>query len=346
MTTEILTPAPPTLDTEVLMAGFGGQGTLLAGKVLAQACLDLGYEVSWLPSYGPEMRGGTANVIVRIASTPIGSPLVDRPRSLVVMNLPSLEKFAPKVRAGGVIVVNGDGCMLMNLGSLVTLAQNPANLYLIVLDNGLYGLTKGQFSPTADQGSKAKNGVVNDLPPLDLCALAIELGATFVARSFSGDKKQLLAILKAAMSHKGTCLIDVISPCVTFNDHEGSTKSYAYVKDHDEPVGEVSFIPFFEDISVDYEPGSAQEVTMHDGSVIYFKQVPKGYDPTDRASVMRFLDEHRASKQIVTGLLYVDPNSSDLHDLRKTSETPLRELPYETLCPGNEALQALQEEYR
>ena len=145
-------------------------------------------------------------------------------------------------------------------------------LVYIIEDNGCYGLTKGQFSPTADVGSKLKNGVVNDLPPIDTCALAIELGATFVARSFSGDKKQLLAILKAALSHRGTAMIDVISPCVTFNDHEGSTKSYSYVKEHDEPLGEISFVPFFEDITVEYDPGTTTEVRMHDGSRLLLQE--------------------------------------------------------------------------
>ncbi len=165
------------------------------------------------------------------------------------------------------IGVSGDGDTgAIGIGQFVHLMRRNLPLIYIVEDNGCYGLTKGQFSPTADLGTTLKNGVVNDLPPIDICALAIELGATFVARSFSGDKKQLLSILKAAISHKGTCMIDVISPCVTFNDHEGSTKSYAYAKDHDEPVDEISFVPFFEDITIEYEAGSATPVKMHDGS--------------------------------------------------------------------------------
>src|SRR6188508_1036449 len=165
------------------------------------------------------------------------------------------------------IGVSGDGDTgAIGIGQFVHLMRRNLPLIYIIEDNGCYGLTKGQFSPTADMGSKAKNGVVNDLPAIDTCALAIELGASFVARSFSGDKKQLLSILKAAISHRGTCMIDVISPCVTFNDHEGSTKSYAYVKDHDDPVGDINFVPYFEDISVEYEPGTTTEVKMHDGS--------------------------------------------------------------------------------
>src|SRR5919204_2401529 len=176
------------------------------------------------------------------------------------------------------IGVSGDGDTgAIGIGQFAHLMRRNLPIIYIIEDNGCYGLTKGQFSPTADVGSKLKNGVVNDLPPIDTCALAIELGATFVARSFSGDKKQLLALLKAALSHRGTCMIDVISPCVTFNDHEGSTKSYAYVKEHDEVLGDISFVPFFEDITVEYEPGSVQEVELHDGSKLYLKKVAEDY---------------------------------------------------------------------
>src|SRR6188508_3310903 len=190
------------------------------------------------------------------------------------------------------IGVSGDGDTgAIGVGQFVHLMRRNLPLIYIIEDNGCYGLTKGQFSPTADMGSKAKNGVVNDLPAIDTCALAIELGATFVARSFSGDKKQLQSILKAALAHKGTVMLDVLSPCVTFNDHEGSTKSYAYVKDHDDPLEEVSFVPFFEDISVDYEPGTTQEVKMHDGSRLFLKKLDEAYDPTDKIAAMRVLHE-------------------------------------------------------
>ena len=183
----------------------------------------------------------------------------------------------------------------------------------IVENNGCYGLTKGQFSPTADLGSKLKNGVVNDLPPMDLCALAIQLGATFVARSFSGDKKQLSALLKAAIAHKGTVLLDVISPCVTFNDHEGSTKSYAYMKDHDDPLGEISFVPFFEDISVDYDAGTSTEVKMHDGSRVLLKKLDEKYDPQDKLAALTLLHETQAKGEFATGLLYIDAEPADVH---------------------------------
>src|SRR5919107_1938288 len=159
------------------------------------------------------------------------------------------------------IGVSGDGDTgAIGIGQFVHLMRRNLPIVYIIEDNGCYGLTKGQFSPTADLGSKLKNGVVNDLPPIDMCALAIELGASFVARSFSGDKKQLTALLKAALAHRGTVMLDVLSPCVTFNDHEGSTKSYAYVKDHDEPVHDVSFVPFFDDIAIEQQPGTTRDV--------------------------------------------------------------------------------------
>src|SRR5690349_22844667 len=176
------------------------------------------------------------------------------------------------------IGVSGDGDTgAIGVGQFVHLMRRNLPIIYIVEDNGCYGLTKGQFSPTADQGTKAKNGVVNDLPPIDTCALAIALGASLVARSFSGDKKQLLSIMKAAIAHRGTAMIDVISPCVTFNDHEGSTKSYAYVKDHEEPLGEISFVPYFEEITVEYEPGASTQVKMHDGSHLTLRKIAEDY---------------------------------------------------------------------
>jgi 2-oxoglutarate ferredoxin oxidoreductase subunit beta len=216
----------------------------------------------------------------------------------------------------------------------------------IIEDNGCYGLTKGQFSPTADLGSKLKTGVVNDLPPIDTCALAIELGATFVARSFSGDKKQLLAVLKAALAHRGTCMIDVLSPCVTFNDHEGSTKSYAYVKDHDDPLEEVSFVPYFEDINVDYEPGSTQEVTMHDGSKLYLKKLEEQYDPTDKIAAIKRLHEIARRGEFATGIIYIEPDREDFLEQLNVVDEPLATLPLERVRPGREALDEIMESLR
>jgi len=228
----------------------------------------------------------------------------------------------------------------------VHLMRRNVPMIYIIEDNGCYGLTKGQFSPTADVGSKLKTGVVNDLTPIDTCALAIELGASFVARSFSGDKKQLLSILKASLSHRGTALIDVLSPCVTFNDHEGSTKSYAYVKDHDEPVGEVSFVPFFEDISIEYDPGTTKEVQMHDGSRLYLKKVSDDYDPTDKRNAVRTIHETAQRGEFATGILYVEPEKPDFLKLLNIVDEPLALLPTERVRPGREVLTELMDSLR
>src|SRR6187549_2447225 len=210
------------------------------------------------------------------------------------------------------IGISGDGDTgAIGIGQFVHTMRRNLPLIYIIEDNGCYGLTKGQFSPTATHGTKAKNGVVNDLPPIDTCALAIELGASFVARSFSGDKKQLLSVLKAAIAHRGTSMIDVISPCVTFNDHEGSTKSYSYVKDHDEPLGEISFVPYFEDISVEYEPGSTTSVKMHDGSHLHLRKIAEDYNPTDKMTAVRLLHESLRRGEFATGVIYVEPDKDD-----------------------------------
>src|SRR5207244_7801320 len=188
------------------------------------------------------------------------------------------------------IGISGDGDTgAIGIGQFVHLMRRNLPIVYVIEDNGCYGLTKGQFSPTADLGATLKTGVINDLPPIDTCALAIELGASFVARSFSGDPKQLKAILKAAISHKGTSMIDVLSPCVTFNDHEGSTKSYAYVKAHDEPMSEVGFVPYFEDISVEHDPGTTTAATLHNGSQIVLTKMAEDYAPTRTIKALQML---------------------------------------------------------
>ncbi len=242
------------------------------------------------------------------------------------------------------IGVSGDGDTgAIGIGQFVHLMRRNVPLIYIIEDNGCYGLTKGQFSPTADLGSVLKNGVVNDLPPIDTCSLAIMLGASFVARSFSGDKKQLLSILKAALSHKGTCMIDVISPCVTFNDHEGSTKSYAYAKDHDETVGEISFVPFFEDIAIEYEAGTTTEVQMHDGSKLFLKKVAEHYDPTDKARALELIRETEHRGEFATGILYIEPAKHDFTTMLNLVDEPLSTLPLERVRPGREVLDSIME---
>jgi 2-oxoglutarate ferredoxin oxidoreductase subunit beta len=245
------------------------------------------------------------------------------------------------------IGISGDGDTgAIGIGQFVHLMRRNVPLIYIIEDNGCYGLTKGQFSPTADIGSVLKNGIVNDLQPIDSCTLAIQLGASFVARSFSGDKKQLLSILKAALSHRGTCMIDVISPCVTFNDHEGSTKSYAYAKEHDEVLGDISFVPFFEDISIEYDPGTTKQVTLHDGSKLYLKKVAEDYDPTDKLAAISLLHETARRGEFATGVLYVEPDKDDFVTLLNLVDEPLSTLPLSSVRPGPEVLDQLMESLR
>ena len=240
--------------------------------------------------------------------------------------------------------ISGDGdTASIGIGQFVHLMRRNLPIIYIIEDNGCYGLTKGQFSATADLGSVLKNGVVNDLPPIDTCALAIELGATYVARSFSGDKKQLLALLEGAIAHRGTVMLDVISPCVTFNDHEGSTKSYSYVKEHDEPLEDISFVPFFEDISVEYEPGSTAEITMHDGSHLFLKKLAQDYDPTNRGEALRLLTQSHDRGEVLTGLFYVNTERPSFIDLLNVVDEPLATLPESRVRPPKSVLDEVME---
>jgi len=263
----------------------------------------------------------------------------------------------PSVATGAILAnrgmlaigVSGDGDTgAIGIGQFVHLMRRNLPLIYIIEDNGCYGLTKGQFSPTADLGSKAKNGVVNDLPPIDTCALAIELGASFVARSFSGDKKQLLTVLKAAISHRGTSMIDVISPCVTFNDHDGSTKSYLYTRQHYDEVAPVDFVPLRREIasSSGENDDSVRSVTMHDGSTVHFRTLAHDYDPTNREAAYSYVKAAHERGEVATGLLYIDQGSADMHGVNGSIAGALTNVPYETLCPGNAKLQELMEEYR
>jgi len=261
----------------------------------------------------------------------------------------------PSVATGAVLAnqsllaigVSGDGdTASIGIGQFVHLMRRNLPLIYIIEDNGCYGLTKGQFSATADLGSKQKTGAVNELPPIDTCTLAIQLGATFVARSFSGDKKQLGGILKAAISHRGTSMLDVISPCVTFNDHEGSTKSYDYMKKHDEPLHEIDFVPFFENIEVDYDPGETQDVRMHDGSHLRLRKLDHAYDATDPQKALQVIEEARRKEEVLTGILYINPSSKTFPDLLRMVDEPLALLPQERVRPGPAVLEEIMEELR
>ena len=222
--------------------------------------------------------------------------------------------------------VSGDGdTASIGLGQFMHMVRRNVDCTYIIEDNGTYGLTKGQFSATADVGSVQKRGAVNTYQPIDPCAVALTIGCSFVARSFSGDGKQLVPLIKAAMAHAGTALLDVVSPCVTFNDHDGSTKSYSWVKEHDNEIHDVSFIPYFEEIHVDYEAGTAQQVELHDGSHIVLKKIAEDHDPTDRLAAIRLLEESRERGQLLTGLLYVDERMEDLATRERLPERPLRD---------------------
>ncbi len=241
------------------------------------------------------------------------------------------------------IGVSGDGDTgSIGIGQFKHMVRRNTPMVYIVENNGVYGLTKGQFSPTADVGQVLKYAGVNDFRPIDLCMEALILGCGFVARSFAGDAKQVRELLKAALSYRGTAVLDIISPCVTFNDHEGSTKSYAYGREHQESLHEVTYIPAYEEITVDYAPGTAVDVQMHDGSHVRLKKLDMDYDPTDYMHAVQALREAEMTQQIITGLLYVNPNQPTLPDLLHISDqAPLASLPNEKLRPSPAQLDGL-----
>ncbi len=262
-----------------------------------------------------------------------------------------MPSIATGVRAANrdltLIGVSGDGdTASIGLGQFMHLVRRNVPVVYIVENNGVYGLTKGQFSATADVGSTQKSGKVNELMPIDLCAMAIELGCGFVARSFSGDQKQLRPLLKAAFAHHGTAVLDVISPCVTFADHVGSTKSYAAVKEHDAPLHDIEFVPYFEDIAVDYEPGTTREVEMPDGSYIYLKKLHEDYDPTSRERALDLIHEAQRERKMITGLLYVNPQDVPFEEEMKLVEEPLVSLPLERVRPPKSVLEQIMEQMR
>ncbi len=243
--------------------------------------------------------------------------------------------------------VTGDGdTASIGVGQYVHVLRRNLPMIYIIEDNGCYGLTKGQFSATADLGSRLKTGVVNELPPIDTCSLAVQLGATYVARSFSGDKKQLQAVLLGAMAHRGTAVIDVISPCVTFNDHQGSTKSYEYVREKQENLQDVGFVPFFDEIHLEEEqaPGQVREVTMHDGSKLLLKRVDQDYDPTDRVKAIEMIERSGEEGHLLTGIFYVDTNRPTFIDMLNLDDQPLGTLPAERVRPPQSALDEVMEE--
>lgn len=243
--------------------------------------------------------------------------------------------------------VSGDGdTASIGMGQFVHVIRRNLNMVYLVMNNGCYGLTKGQDSATADAGSKNKSGNVNLFEAIDLSSLAIELGATFVAQSFSGDKEQLVPLLKAAMHHNGFAFLNVISPCVTFNNNPGSTKSYDYVREHVEATATMDFVPMMREITTNYESGSVNDLVMHDGSKIRLHKLAKDWDPLDRFSAINAVQRAKRDGEILTGLLYINEDSTDLHSVLKTSGRPLNSLSEAELCPGSEALAALNRSLR
>jgi 2-oxoglutarate ferredoxin oxidoreductase subunit beta len=243
--------------------------------------------------------------------------------------------------------VSGDGdSASIGLGQFANAMRRGVRMAYIVENNGVYGLTKGQFSATADRGSKSKKGVVNRDNPIDLVGLALQLGATFVARSFSGDKTQLVPLVKGAIEHGGAAFIDIISPCVTFNNHSGSTKSYDYVRQHNEAVSRIDFIPQHCEITADYAPGEVIDVRQHDGSMLRLRKLHPDYDPTDRYAALSYMNAHQERGEVVTGLLYLDPMATDMHMSLNTSETPLHALGESELCPGARVLEKINASLR
>lgn len=245
------------------------------------------------------------------------------------------------------IGVSGDGdTASIGMGQFAHVIRRNLNMMYVVENNGCYGLTKGQDSATADVGSKSKKGSLNPFESIDLVALALDLGATFVARSFSGDKEQLIPLMQAAMSHKGFALIDIVSPCVTFNNHAGSTKSYDYTREHIEAGAVVDFVPNAQEITLDQIQGSTQNVELHNGDSVRLSKLNEAYDPTNRYNAIQVLQNHKAKDRLLTGLIYIEPESDNFHETLNVSKTPLNQLKEDTLCPGVEALKSVNDGLR
>jgi len=347
MATTTSTPPPKTNRIGLTVVDYrGGKTTLCAGcghNAISERIIDAMYEMGVPPERVIKPSG------IGCSSK---SPAYFMGRS---HSFNAVHGRMPSVATGAVLGnrrlialgVSGDGdTASIGVGQFIHLMRRNLPIIYIIEDNGVYGLTKGQFSATADMGSVLKTGVINDVPPIDTCAMAITLGATFVGRSFSGDKKQLHAMIKAAIAHKGTVMLDVVSPCVTFNDHEGSTKSYKYMKDHEEPLQEVSFVPAFEDISVEYDPGTTVEVTMHDGSRLHLRKLEEEYDPKNRIEAITRLNEAHEKGEVLTGVFYVNPEAPSFVDLLNMTDEPLATLPESVVRPGREVLEQVMEELR
>jgi 2-oxoglutarate ferredoxin oxidoreductase subunit beta len=324
----------------------GSLSTLCAGcghdsitASIAQACFELNIEPhkvaklsgigcsSKTPAYFLSNSHGFNSVHGRMPSIATGASLANR--DLIYLG------------------ISGDGdTASIGIGQFVHVIRRNLNMVYIVMNNGCYGLTKGQDSATADLGSINKSGQVNLYETIDLASLAIELGATFVAQSFSGDKEQLTPLIKAGMKHPGFAFLNVLSPCVTFNNNEGSTKSYDYVREHLEATATFDFVPIKREIQTSYEEGSVESLEMHDGSVIQLHKLAQDWDPTDKFSAINALQNANSKNEILTGLLYLNSHSRILHQLLETNKKPLNSLEEEELCPGSEILNEVNDSFR
>jgi len=340
-------PGPKTNHIGLTVLDYrGGKTTLCAGcghNAITERIIDAMYEMGVQPENVAKLSGTGCS-----SKTP--AYFVNRAHGFnsVHGRMPSVATGVALANQKLMLIgVSGDGdTASIGIGQFIHLMRRNLPVIYIIEDNGVYGLTKGQFSATADVGSKLKTGVINDLPPIDTCALAIQLGATFVARSFSGDKKQLHTLLKAAIAHRGTVMIDVISPCTTFNDHEGSTKSYKYSKDHDEPVQEIGFVPVFENIDVDYDPGTTASVRMHDGSQLRLRKLDRDYDATSKVGALTLLAESHEKGEMLTGVFYVNTTAPSFIEQLNLTETPLAKMPEDLTRPSRQALDEIMEELR
>jgi 2-oxoglutarate ferredoxin oxidoreductase subunit beta len=349
MATTPSTPAPAPKINRIGLSVLdykGGKTTLCAGcghNAISERIIDAMYEMGVPPHRVAKLSG-----IGCSSKTPAYFLSHSHSFNSVHGRMPSIATGAVlanrKLLALG---VSGDGdTASIGVGQFIHLMRRNLPIIYIIEDNGVYGLTKGQFSATADLGSKLKTGVINDLPPIDTCEMAITLGATFVGRSFSGDKRQLHSMLKAALAHNGTVMLDVVSPCVTFNDHEGSTKSYKYMKDHEEPLQDISFVPAFEDITVEYDPGTTVNVTMHDGSQLRLRKLEEDYDPTNRIESIRRLNQAHEKGEVLTGVFYVNTQAPNFVDMLNMTDEPLATLTESQVRPGREVLDLVMEELR
>lgn len=324
----------------------GGMSTLCAGcghDSITGAIIQAAFEMSIPPHRMAKLSG-----IGCSSKTPAYFARQSHGFNSVHGRMPSVATGANAANADlSYIGVSGDGDSLsIGLGQFCHAIRRNVDMLYLIENNGVYGLTKGQFSASADLGSTAKKGAANDQPPIDPCRTAISMGAGFVARSFSGDKAQLVPLIKAGLGHKGFAVIDIISPCVTFNDHEGSTKSYEYTRRHFHPALHADYVPPSKEIEADYDAGVAMPIQLHDGSSIVLRKLADDYDPTDRAAVYSYLERHQQAGEIVTGLLYHDSTLAAMHERSALTDTPLSKLGHETLCPGNDALQKLQARWR